>query len=285
MKIGMGQLLVEGGEPDRNLQRACKLIQEAHDKNCDLILLPECLDLAWTHPSALSEAKSIPGPISDRLCKAAQRYNIYVCAGLTEKFKDRIYNSAILINNRGEILLKYRKINVLACAQNIYAIGDSLSVAETPFGVIGVNICSDNYINSLEIGHTLARMGAQIILSPSSWTVDYSEVENNNPYEKKWLLPYSLLARYYDLVVVSATSVGVIVGGVYEGKKMVGCSLAVDKTGIIKQGTYNEFASELIVAEIKIPKRLEKGTDIGKMLKEKGFYEDQRYPYRIETPP
>ena len=46
VRVGMGQLLVEGGEPNRNLKRASKMIAEAAEKNCQIILLPECLDLA-----------------------------------------------------------------------------------------------------------------------------------------------------------------------------------------------------------------------------------------------
>jgi predicted amidohydrolase len=247
------------------------MIGEAAGKGCDIVLLPECLDLAWTHPSAKREADPIPGGRSDRLCKAARERRIYICAGLTEKCPDRVYNSAILISSGGEIILKYRKINVLVVAQPFYAIGNSLSVAETPFGVIGVDICSDNYMDALEIGHTLARMGAQIILSPSSWTVDYAKTEVDDPYGEKWFKPYHTLASLYDLVVISATSVGYIVGGPYEGKKMVGCSLAVGKNGVIAKGTYNEFAGELVVAEIDVPERKEKGTAIGEMLKKKGY--------------
>ena len=111
MKIGMGQLLVEGGEPERNLARAVKLIREAKEKNCDLILLPECLDLAWTHPSAKTEANPIPGPYSDLLCQQAQENKIYICAGLTEKDGDRVYNSAILINSDGTITSPWADIS------------------------------------------------------------------------------------------------------------------------------------------------------------------------------
>jgi predicted amidohydrolase len=60
MKIALGQLLVEGGEPERNLERAEKMVREAAQNNCDIILLPETLDFGWTHPSALSEALPIP---------------------------------------------------------------------------------------------------------------------------------------------------------------------------------------------------------------------------------
>ena len=43
LKLGMGQMLVEGGEPDRNFERAGRMISEAASLGCDLILLPECL--------------------------------------------------------------------------------------------------------------------------------------------------------------------------------------------------------------------------------------------------
>ena len=272
LKIGMGQLLVEGGEPERNLKRAGKMLEEAAEKSCRLVLLPECLDFAWTHPSAKTEAQPIPGPYSDILCKLAKTYNLYLCAGLTERSEDKVYNTAIFISPEGKILLKYRKINVLTVAQDIYSIGQTLSVVKTPFGVVGVNICSDNYIDSLDIGHTLARMGAQIILSPSSWTVDYSIVEGDILYGKKWLKPYQTLAVAHDLIVVSATAVGVIVGGVYEGKKMVGCSLAVNKDGIVAEGKYNEFTGQLVIADITIPPPRVLGTAIGESLKMRGLY-------------
>lgn len=272
LKIGMGQLLVEGGEPERNLKRAGKMLEDAAEKSCRLVLLPECLDFAWTHPSAKTEAQPIPGPYSDILCKLAKTYNLYLCAGLTERSEDKVYNTAIFISPEGNILLKYRKINVLTVAQDIYSIGQTLSVVKTPFGVVGVNICSDNYIDSLDIGHTLARMGAQIILSPSSWTVDYSIVEGDILYGKKWLKPYQTLAVAHDLIVVSATAVGVIVGGVYEGKKMVGCSLAVNKDGIVAEGKYNEFTGQLVVADITIPPPRVLGTAIGESLKMRGLY-------------
>ena len=272
LKIGMGQLLVEGGEPERNLKRAGKMLEDAAEKSCRLVLLPECLDFAWTHPSAKTEAQPIPGPYSDILCKLAKTYNLYLCAGLTERSEDKVYNTAIFISPEGNILLKYRKINVLTVAQDIYSIGQTLSVVKTPFGVVGVNICSDNYIDSLDIGHTLARMGAQIILSPSSWTVDYSIVEGDILYGKKWLKPYQTLAVAHDLIVVSATAVGVIVGGVYEGKKMVGCSLAVNKDGIVAEGKYNEFTGQLVIADITIPPPRVLGTAIGESLKMRGLY-------------
>lgn len=275
IKVALGQLLVEGGEPGRNLARATKLIEEGAKRNCDLILLPETIDFAWTHPCVFNEAESIPGRRSDLLCILAKQYDIYICAGLTERDGDKIFNTAILINDKGEIILKYHKINLLEVEFPFYEIGQTLNVVDTEFGKIGVNICADNYMNGLHIGHTLARMGAQIILSPSSWTVDYSVIEGTDPYKDKWMKPFKILASYYDIIVLSSTSVGYIVGGPYEGKKMIGCSLAVNKEGVIAQGEFNEFASDIKTVEFEVPQRKEIGTTIGNMLQKRGFKFDE----------
>lgn len=277
LKVGMIQLLVEGGEPERNLERAVKYIDLAAKENIDIALLPETLDLAWTHPCVKNEAETIPGSRTNILCEAAKRNKIYICAGLTEKDGDKIYNTAVFINDEGEIIIKYRKINLLWNVEypEYYAVGQTLNVIDTKWGKIGVNICADNYIDGLHIGHTLARMGAQVILSPSSWTVDYSITEGMDPYKEKWIKPYKILASYYNVVVLGSTSVGYIVGGPYEGKKMIGCSLAVDKTGVIAQGEFNEFASDIKIVEFEIPQRNEMGTAIGTSLVKRGFKFDE----------
>jgi hypothetical protein len=52
----------------------------------------------------------------------------------------------------------------------------------------------------------------------------------------------------------------------------VGCSLAVGPNQILGQGKYNELASDLIIFDMEVPAPHEKGTQIGAMLKRKGFY-------------
>jgi hypothetical protein len=49
--------------------------------------------------------------------------------------------------------------------------------------------------------------------------------------------------------------------------------LAVNRDGICKQGSYNEFASELVVVDLTIPQPHEKGTAIADMLRRKGYYQ------------
>ena len=274
IKIGLSQLLVEGGEPDRNLDRAIQSITDSKLINCDLVILPETLDLGWTHPSSTNEAEKIPGARSNMICEAARQNNIWVCAGLTEIDDSKVYNTAILINRNGDIVLKYRKINILEVALEFYEVGNSISTIDTEFGVIGLNICSDNYSDSLHLAHALCRMGAQLILSPSSWTVDYSITEDDDPYNEKWIEPYRLITNLYENAIIGVTSVGYIVGGPYEGKKSVGCSLVVLKGKMLGKSRFNEFCSELNSIEIDVPLRQYKGTQIGKMLKLKNYQFD-----------
>jgi predicted amidohydrolase len=168
-----------------------------------------------------------------------------------------------------------QKINLLEVEFPYYEVGSKIQVIDTEFGKIGINVCADNYLDGLHIGHALAHLGAQFILSPSSWTVDFNVTEDQDPYDEKWTKPYSILAKLYNMVVIGTTSVGYIVGGPYEGKKMVGCSLAVSQQGVIAKGEFNEFAGEIIYVDFEIPIRKEKGTQIGKMLLSKGYTFDQ----------
>ena len=265
----MAQLLVEGGEPERNLERAEKMILKAAAGGADLIILPETLDLAWTHPSVFDEAEEIPGPRSTFFCQLARKHNLWMCLGLTEKLENKTYNTALLIDAEGKICHKYHKINLLEVEFPFYEVGQNISVIDTPFGKIGVNICADNYNEALCLGHSLARMGAQLILSPSSWTVDHFITEEMDPYEDKWVKPLSEIATLYEIPVVSTTSVGYIVGGPYEGKKMIGCSIFVDKHGDVTNGEFNEFAGDLKIVEVQLGENHWKGTQFGDMLKRK----------------
>jgi len=274
IKIALCQLLVEGGEPERNLNRAIELINKATTEKVDIVLLPECMDLGWTHPSAHTSSQPIPGKYFNTLSEQAKKNNLFICAGLTEKDNKykKNYNTAVLIDNNGNLILKYRKINVLTEASDFYEIGSKLEIVETKFGNIGLNICSDNYRDAIDIGFVLGRMGADFILSPSSWTVNYDITEENDPYSSKWLEPFSIISNIFEIPVISTTSVGYIVGGPFEGRKMVGCSLATDKKGVLIKGSFNEFSSDIQYIEIPFNENKKlKGTQIGPILRKKGY--------------
>ena len=46
---------------------------------------------------------------------------------------------------------------------------------------------------------------------------------------------------------------------------MIGCSLAVNKNGIVAQGEFNEFAGDLKVVDLELKPQQWKGTQFGKI--------------------
>lgn len=50
LRVGMGQILVEGGNVPANLVRAKDAIREGARQHCDIVVLPECLELGLDFP-------------------------------------------------------------------------------------------------------------------------------------------------------------------------------------------------------------------------------------------
>ncbi|MGK0189932.1 MAG: putative amidohydrolase [Verrucomicrobiales bacterium] len=91
------------------------VIAAAKINKANVVLLPEVMDLGWTHPSAKEYAEPIPnGKTCRRFCESAKENNVYICAGIVERDGDAIYNSAVIIDNKGNVLIKHRKLNELS---------------------------------------------------------------------------------------------------------------------------------------------------------------------------
>jgi predicted amidohydrolase len=178
----------------------------------------------------------------------------------------------VLIDPEGRLRLHHRKINELDIALDLYAVGDRLGVAATELGTLGLAICADNFGDSLAIGHVLARMGAQVILSPSSWAVDADHDDARDPYGRLWLDAYSELARLYDVSVIGVSHVGRLSAGPWAGRKVIGCSLAVGPGGeVLARGPYGEGAEALVVVEIAPRPPIGRGTEIAPRLEARGY--------------
>jgi len=260
----------ESVEARRESQYA--MIQQAAQSECDIIVLPECLDVGWTHTNSRRLSQPIPGEYSEKLSEAARTSRVYVVAGLTERDGDRLFNSAVLIAPDGQLLLKHRKINILEIAQDLYATGNCLCVANTPLGTIGIPICADNFSDSLALGHSLARMGAQVLLSPCSWAVTAEHDNERDPYGELWRQSFTTLARLYNITVVGVSNIGWITAGPWQGRKCIGCSLAVGPGGnILAQGPYGAEAEALIELTVSVVESQVRGTAIAQMLQAKGY--------------
>jgi predicted amidohydrolase len=268
----MGQMRVEGGAPDANLDRAVEMIRKAAAARCDVVVLPECLDLGWTWPEARALAAPIPGDRSNRLAANAKKHGIWVAAGLTERDTDKVYNSAVLVSSDGELIAKHRKINELAIAHDLYDVGDRLTAVASPFGRLGVTICADNFPESLVFGHALARMGVQILLSPCAWAVDADHDNTKDPYGQLWMTAYGRLASLYDMNVIGVSSVGWLTGGPWKGRKCIGNSMGVGPGGkVLAVAPYGVDAECLTVVEISAAQPIAQGAGFADVLKERGY--------------
>src|SRR5262245_1753070 len=271
-RLGMAQTLVEGGRPEANLDRAVAAVREAARLGCRVAVLPECLDLGWTHPSARDLAQPIPGPHLERLARAAKENGVYVAGGLVERADPRLFNAAVLIAPDGGLLLHHRKINELDIALDLYSVGDRIGVARTEIGTFGLNVCADNFSNSLAISHVLCRMGAQLLLSPSAWAVDADHDNAREPYGKLWLDSYEELARLYDVTVVGVSNVGWLTAGPWAGRKCIGCSLAVGPGGnVLARGLYGEATEAVIRIEVELRPPIASGTRVADALRARGY--------------
>jgi len=262
-KLALIQMKVIGGDRKANLDHAREMIDEAASNNAEVILLPEAMDLGWTDPSALTEAQSIPeGQTCRVLINMAKKHGIFICSGLIEKAGDKVYNSAIIINPEGEIILTHRKINELDIGHPYYALGDKLNVCKTPFGTFGLLICADANTENQVLTRSLAFMGADIILSPSSWAVPPNHDNAKEPYGSLWETAYMPVAKDFSVWIASTSNVGIMTAGPWKDWNGIGCSMVVNHKGeLVTKGPYGAEADTIIYVDIAPVPRPAQGTD------------------------
>ena len=163
------------------------------------------------------------------LCKLAKENNISICIGLAEKENDKLFDSAILINNEGEIILKHRKINILKELMTpSYSEGADIITVNTEFGKIGILICADSF--KKEVLLKMKELKPDLLLIPYGWAA----AENSWPGHGKELLKVvQNTAKTIGCTVIGTDLVGKISNGPWTGMTYGGQSVAVNKKGDI----------------------------------------------------
>ena len=228
-KAAICQIFCLDGDRLGNFVRIENAIREAKDAGADIACFPETAIYGWVNPDARKRAYQIPGEDSDKLCKLAKDYDLYLCIGLAEKEGRRLYDSAVLIDNKGDILLKHRKMNLLIeLMRPPYIAGKSVDAVETEFGKIGLLICADTHD-----GKILKRMAAlkpDLLLIPYG----YAAAEDDWPGHGKELEKVVVnTAKKTGAFVIGTNLVGEITNGPWKGRIYGGQSLAADRTGRI----------------------------------------------------
>jgi len=122
-------------------------------------------------------AEPIPGPLTERLCALARKTGIWLVPGsMYELDGDKLYNTAIVVSPKGEILMKYRKMFPWLPYESGTSEGDQFGVFDIPgAGRFGLCICYDMWFP--EVSRTLVWMGAEIILQPTLTPTSDRELE------------------------------------------------------------------------------------------------------------
>ena len=266
----MLQIRVDFSDASGNLARAAAAVKKAATAGAEICVLPEAMDLGWANPEAAELATPVPGPVSVLLSAMAVKNHVWLVSGMTEKDGDDVYNTALLISPQGVLMAKHRKINILTGVEDVYTPGDRLQTVKTPLGRIGIDICADNFVTSLPLGHALARMGAEIILSPCAWAVTPERDPVTDPYGAEWHEPYSLLSGLYHIPVIGVSNVGQVTAGTWKGWKAIGNSIAYDSDGTLKTVLpYGEDAACVQVIEVTLQAPGKTGTALSEAVSEK----------------
>ena len=262
-RLAMVQMAVEGGNREANLAKAKAMIAEAAENGADLVLLPEAMDLGWAHPSALTHPSEVPSGASSRmLMESASEYQVYICSGLVEKEGKKVFNSALLISPEGEILIHHRKINVLDIAQPYYEQGTGLKVVPTRFGYVGLMICADGFAEQRVISQTLCYMGADLIISPTSWALPAELAHDHDLATSIWYEHYAPVAKKFGLHIAGCSNVGELTAGPWKGYHAIGNSMVIDPEGRIAAGAHFGVNAEgIIYHDMMLRPRPVRGTD------------------------
>ena len=173
--IGLIQIKVSNN-PITNIENSIKKIKEAAKKNAKIICLPELFLYPYfcqtENHSKFKLAEKIPGPITNTYCKLAKELSVILMISLFEKKLTGFYhNTSIVINEKGKIISKYRKMHIPDdpgyYEKFYFSPGDlGFKSTKTIYGKIGSLICWDQWFP--EAARLTALKGAEILFYPTA---------------------------------------------------------------------------------------------------------------------
>ncbi len=144
IKVACIQMDCEIGNVKANLEKARSLLIKAKENGAEFAVLPELFNVGYQ----LDILNSLDYDFCDtaqELSNISQELNIYIAAGVFEKYEGKYYNSTVVYNNKGELIEKYRKIN-LFCLSNekeVFEAGNEIKVFNIGSFKFGILICYD----------------------------------------------------------------------------------------------------------------------------------------------
>ncbi len=171
---------------ERSLEKALDLTADAARAGAKLIVFPEAYLSGYPKESSFGalvglrssegrelyrryadSAVDVPGPVVDKLARAATAAQAHVVVGVIERDGGTLYCTALFFSPNGQYLGKHRKLMPTASERLIWGFGDGsmLSVFETDIGRLGAVICWENYMPMLRM--TMYGKGVQLYCVPT----------------------------------------------------------------------------------------------------------------------
>ncbi|HVM80011.1 MAG TPA: carbon-nitrogen hydrolase family protein [Stellaceae bacterium] len=247
---------VESEDMRTMIPSALKMIDEAAGRGVNILTFGE-LFMSPFFPNRLTENFDcfFTAPDSDviqEIRAAAKKAGLALILPFGERANSGMYNSAMVLDRKGNLVGSYRKTHIPAYFPNekvggtgsyekfYFTPGEGLPVFDVDGVKLGIQICNDRLYP--EPSRVLALRGAEIIFMPICYSV-YSDPEHRNAI---WDVAMRARAFENGVFVVAANRVG------SEGvRSHLGRSMIVDPRGSILVEASSERA-ELIVATIDI---------------------------------
>ena len=142
--------------------KACSIIAEAAGNGASLVAFPEVFVAGYPYWNWImtpvqgskwyeilyKNSIAVPGPEVNRICEAAKEHNCHVVIGVNERGQSfgELYNTNLIIDNKGNLIGKHRKLVPTWAEKLTWTGGDgsSLKVYNTEIGPIGTLACGEN---------------------------------------------------------------------------------------------------------------------------------------------
>src|SRR5262245_38272566 len=186
------------GQPERVLAGVATWCERAVAEKADLVLFPELVVHGHCTPNTWELAEPVPdGPSVRRLIQLARHFRLVLCAGLSEKERDIVYNTQVLVGPDG-YLGKQPKLHLSHDEAFFYKGGRDLTVFDVGPCKVGIVICYDNQFP--EVARVLALRGADVICMPHAarfklWDDTPESQAAARRYAHHFLQKYALRAR------------------------------------------------------------------------------------------
>lgn len=152
-----------------NREAQLRLVEQALYDQPDVVCLTEVITWYGLDKSALAlAAEPLDGPTVGSFADVARKHGTYIVLPLYTKEDGEIFNSAILLDRRGEVAAVYHKIHpTIGEIEMGVTPGTETVVAETDFGRVGFAICYD--LNFRDVGEGNRDGGAELVFFPSMY--------------------------------------------------------------------------------------------------------------------